>query len=236
MSVRDGPDRKGLGRKGPAAVAGLLALLISTGLPASQLHQAVSAGDIDRVRALITPAQDIDEMDTSGMAAIHLAVLEHQLELIEFLIHNGADVNIAVNSNEAERRFFTPLHNFSPLHIATNLNSLEMASLLISRGADVNQTTDDGQSPLHIAAMKGNDRLAELLIGHGAHVNARDFEDYTPLHSAARYGRLGSVELLLSNGADITARGSDGQTAYACAVGRNHQQIVSFLENLGIVE
>ena len=225
----------GLFQKGAAAVVGCLALLFTTCISASQLHKAVSSGDIDQVRALITPAQDINEMDSSGMTAIHIAVLEHRLELIKILIHNGADVNITVNSNEAERRFFTPLHDFSPLHIAANLNSLEMASLLIFEGADVNQTTGDDQSPLHIAAMKGNDRLAEMLIVHGADVNARDFEDYTPLHSAASYGRLGSVALLVSNGADITASGVDGQTPYACAASKNHQQIITFLENLGIV-
>ena len=145
-------------------------------------------------------------------------------------------MNATIDGNASEARLYTSMHEFSPLHIAVNLNSLEMASLLIGQGANVNQTTDDDRSPLHIAVGKGNMQLAAILVAHGADVNARDFEDYTPIYSAACYGRLGTVELLVTNGADITASGSDGRTAYACATSKNHQDIIAFLQNLGIVE
>ena len=215
----------------------LFGLVFGSSVTATPLHEAVLSGDAARVQALITPNLKINERDSSGVAAIHLAVLESNIELIEILINNGADVNIAVNSSRTESRFHAHLHEFTPLHIAANfhftanLNSFEMAGLLIANGADVNQKSDDGQSPLHIAVRGGNDRLVELLIANGADVNAKDFEDYTPLHNAAWNGRLGVVEVLVSNGADINASAYDGRTPYRCATRKNHQDVTAFFES-----
>lgn len=220
----------------------LFALVFGSSVMATPLHDAVLSGDAERVRALITPGLDINERDSSGVAAIHLAALEGHIEMLEILINNGADVNIAVNSSRTKSRFYTHLHEFTPLHIAANfhftanINSFEIAGLLIARGADVNQKSDDGQSPLHLAVRRANDRLVELLITNGADVNAKDFEDYTPLHNAAWNGRLGVVEVLVSNGANIDASAYDGRTPYFCAVRKNHQDVAAFLEKLGTVK
>ena len=201
---------------------------------ASQLHQAVSAQDIEGTRTLMTPSQELNERDSGGMAPIHFAVLEGRVELVKMLLHGGADANIVVDSSNADVAHYVSLHQFSPLHIAANRDSLDVADLLITWGANINQATDDQRSPLHIAAGKGNQHLARLLIANGADVNARDFEGYTPLHSAACFGRLAVIEVLLANGADVTASGDDGRSAYDCAVDRNQPRIVSYLERIGI--
>lgn len=210
---------------------------------AGPLHEAVESGNFVQARALMTPGLNINELDSSGVAAIHLAVLDSNPELLEFLINNGADVNITIKSSRRQNRFYTHLHEFAPLHLAANFhhtaldsNSLELARLLITRGADVDQKTDDGQSPLHLAVRSGNDRLVKLLIANGADVNARDFEEYTPLHSAAWKGHVGVVETLVSNGANVSASAYDGITPYRCAVRKNHTGVISFFEKLGIVQ
>lgn len=217
-----------------AALAALLNAIGVFGVNATPLHEAILDQDIERTRALLAPSQGINERDRAGMAPIHYAVLEDRVELVEMLLQVGADLDIAVDTSEAEVAHYVSLHEFFPLHIAANRNSLEVADLLIARGASVHRTTDDRRSALHIAARKGNHRLARLLIDHGAVIDARDFESYTPLYDAACYGRLAVVELLLANGADVTAQGDDGQTAYDCAVDRDQDDVVIYLERLGI--
>lgn len=203
---------------------------------AGPLHETVKSGDSGQAHALITPDLDINERDSSGMAAIHFAVFKGHIELVEMLLDNGAEVNIAVKSSRAKLRLNVPLHEFSPLHIAAHLNEPEIAGLLIALGADVNQRTDAGESPLHLAVRRGNDQLVELLIANGAHVDAKDFEDYTPLHNAAWNGRLAVVEMLVNSGADINATAYDGRTPYSCAVRKNHQNVIGYLKKLGVVE
>ena len=183
---------------------------------------------------MLASTQDINQRDRAGMAPIHYAVLEGRVELVEMLLQGGADLDIAVDTSQAEVAHYVSIHEFFPLHIAANRNSLEVAGLLIARGASVHRTTDDRRSALHIAARKGNHRLVRMLIDHGADVDARDFESYTPLYDAACNGRLAVVELLLASGADITAQGDDGQTAYDCALHRNQDDVVSYLERIGI--
>ena len=210
---------------------------------AGPLHDAVKSGDTARVRTLMTPSLDINKRDASGMAAIHLAVLEGHVELVETLIGNGADVNITVSSSRSENRFYVHLHGFAPLHLAANihpmaadLKPLKMASLLITHGADVNRSINTGESPMHFAVRRGNDPLVKMLIANGADVNAKDFEDYTPLHNAAWNGHLSVVELLVNSGADVHAIAYDGRTPYYCAARRNHQHVTAFLEKLGVVK
>ena len=210
---------------------------------AGQLHDVVESGDSSQIRALVVTGLDINELNSSGMAALHLALLEGKTDMVEILISNGADVNIPVQSGLAENRFYAHLHTFAPLHLVANFhhtaresNSLELASLLIASGADVNQRAEDGQSSLHLAVRNGNDSLATLLIDHGADVNARDLEEYTPLHSAAWNGHLGLVEVLISNGANVSASAYDGVTPYNCAVKKKRTEVIAFMQNLGIVQ
>ena len=210
---------------------------------AGPLHDAVIARDMGQIHTLIAQGLDINKRDASGVTAIHLAVLDGNVELLDFLISKGAEVNIAVKSIRAKSRFHTHLHKYAPLHIAANFhhsaiadsNSIEMASLLIAHGAVVNQETDANESPLHIAVRKGNGRMVELLIANGADVNAKDFEDYTPLHNAAWNGHLGVVELLVNSGADVNASAYDGRTPYYCALTKNRQDVISYFEKLGVV-
>ncbi|MBT8435374.1 MAG: ankyrin repeat domain-containing protein [Gammaproteobacteria bacterium] len=226
--------------KARGTLLGFSLLLFSLGpvagpVAAGPLHEAIKSGDSEQAHALITPGLDINARDSSGMAAIHFAVYGDHIELVEMLLGQGADVNIAVDSSR-DFGFFAPFRKFSPLHIAIHLNRLEIASLLIAHGVEVNQKTDDGQSALHLAVRKGTDRLVQLLIDNGADVNAKDFEEYTPLHNAAWNGHIGVVEMLVSNGADVNASAYDGYTPYRCAIRKNRTEVVAFLEKLGVVQ
>jgi ankyrin repeat protein len=198
----------------------LAGMVLGSSAVAAPLHEAVTSGDPAQVYALITPDLDINAMDYHGMTAIQLAVRDDNLEIMEILISNGADVNIAVTHRK-----------YTPLHIAAYGKKIEIATLLINNGADVNQLDKDGATALHLAVRRGSDEMVNLLIARGADVNSQDFEDYTPLHNAAWNGHLGIVKMLVNQGADINLASYDGNTPLSCT--KKHPEVRKFLEISG---
>ena len=86
---------------------------------------------------------------------------EGHIELSEFLIAKGADLNVKAGYPET-----------SPLHGAASENHKVIAALLIIKGADVNLKNDDGETPLDWAEEEKSTDLAELLRKHGGKTGA----------------------------------------------------------------
>ena len=87
---------------------------------------------------------------------LHLAAGYNNLEVAEFLLENGADVNAQ------DKGGLIPLHN------ASSYGHLDIAALLIKFHTVVNATDKWGFTPLHEAAQKGRTQLCALLLAHGS--------------------------------------------------------------------
>jgi ankyrin repeat protein len=61
-------------------------------VPRLALHRAVVARDIDRVRSLLSnmSVADVNALDDSGNAALHLAVYLNEPRIVELLLDKGA--------------------------------------------------------------------------------------------------------------------------------------------------
>ena len=79
------------------------------------------------------------------------ALIFNNLESVEFLLENGADVN----STDYEYQ--------TPLMYAVQKNNAEIIKLLISKGADINFKDARNRTALDIAKSKGYDDIAEIL-------------------------------------------------------------------------
>ena len=100
-------------------------------------------------------------LPSSGMASpIHDAALTGDVELMEMLIANGADVD--------ER----DVHGYTPLLLAIQEGYTDMAKTLISYGADVNAraASDGGDdvTPLYLSIILGRGVVETYLRDHGA--------------------------------------------------------------------
>lgn len=97
------------------------------------------------------------------------------LQVLEFLIQNGADVNI-VDSRRA-----------TPLHRAASKGDASVVYLLVSLGKDLNINATDtyGNTPLHLACENNSADVAEILIRHGANLNIKNKEEKIPLELAS---------------------------------------------------
>ncbi len=193
MYWKDKSWRKGIKNTGGVVCMKLkmyLLLIISFFLVpvafADEIHQAVRERNIPRVRFILdnepklVNAKDEKYKETP----LHIAVLNDDVKMAQFLLRRGALVNAK-----------TAL-GWTPLHL---VRSAKMAALLLKHGADISARDKEGYTPLHTAAMQSKE-IVELLIKKGANVNTRGKDGKTPLDIAKEYMQMDIVELLLKHG------------------------------------
>uniref|UniRef100_A0A5K3ET97 Poly [ADP-ribose] polymerase n=2 Tax=Mesocestoides corti TaxID=53468 RepID=A0A5K3ET97_MESCO len=135
--------------------------------------EAAKRGNLAKIQRLVTP-ENINCRDTQGRNStpLHLAAGYNNLEVVDFLLEAGADVNAH------DKGGLIPLHN------ASSYGHVDVAALLIRHGTSVNAVDKWGYTPLHEAAQKGRTQLCSLLLAHGANPLARNEEGQTPLDLA----------------------------------------------------
>ncbi|KAF7997870.1 hypothetical protein HCN44_009268 [Aphidius gifuensis] len=164
---RDGATPLDLVREGDQDVADLLR-------GNSALLDAAKKGNLARVQRLVTQ-DNINCRDAQGRNStpLHLAAGYNNLEVAEFLLERGADVNAQ------DKGGLIPLHN------ASSYGHLDIAALLIKYNTVVNATDKWGFTPLHEAAQKGRTQLCALLLAHGADPFLKNQEGQSPVDLAS---------------------------------------------------
>ncbi|XP_017292345.1 protein phosphatase 1 regulatory subunit 27b isoform X2 [Kryptolebias marmoratus] len=96
----------------------------------------VKHGELERIgRFIRTRRVELDTIYTSGMAAIHEAVLSGNLECVKLLVYYGADIH----QRDEE--------GWTPLHMACSDSFPHIARYLLSLGADPELENDCGEKP-----------------------------------------------------------------------------------------
>ncbi|XP_061086280.1 poly [ADP-ribose] polymerase tankyrase-2 isoform X1 [Conger conger] len=134
------------------------------------LLDAAKKGCLARVKKLCRP-DNVNCRDTQGRHStpLHLAAGYNNLEVAEYLLQHGAEVN------SQDKGGLIPLHN------AASYGHVEVAALLIKYSACVNATDKWAFTPLHEAAQKGRTQLCALLLAHGADPSLPNQEGQSPL-------------------------------------------------------
>ncbi|HTP12208.1 MAG TPA: ankyrin repeat domain-containing protein [Bacteroidota bacterium] len=154
--------------------------------------EAASAGDFRTLESyLSTHPSSINSYSVDGFTLLGLSCFFGHREIAEFLVHQGADVNLASNNT----------FHVAPLHSACAISDFAIAELLLNNGADPNATQQAGVTPLHEAAHHGRTDLAQLLLNYKANVNARTEIGQTPLAMAKEGGFAETALFLQKNGA-----------------------------------
>jgi quinoprotein dehydrogenase-associated probable ABC transporter substrate-binding protein len=222
--------------------------------PDDELHNAVTANDLDRVRYLLAHGAKVDSPDGEGNSSLINAVRFGFSGVASYLAEHKADANFTDHSGWTPLMFaawdddpalvkmllahgakMTATENagMTPLGIAAQNGKNKAAAALLDAGADVNApVAQGGYSPLMLASISGSPELVKLLISHGANVNAANPGGVTALMIAAANDRANVVELLLSSGADVDARSEDGRTALGIAQSANSNvNLIKLLED-----
>jgi ankyrin repeat protein len=150
-------------------------------------------GDVSAIKFLLAKGESLQSLGEN--LDFNAAAFHGHWRLCEFLIENGADVNLPL-SDSGE----TPLHAaLSPMRPAQRL----VVKVLLDHGADPNRATRPSvetgafmrdcrtraETPLHRAAAFATEATIQLLLDAGAKVDAKDMNGDSPLTWASWYQR-----------------------------------------------
>ncbi|XP_065208838.1 uncharacterized protein LOC135837476 [Planococcus citri] len=185
----------------------------------SPLHYATQYNHIDVVQILLKkePHPDYKQI-LGGYTLLHIAARNGSLEVVEYLLQKGANVNAKHDSNEI------------PLFEAARNGHLEVVKLLILKGSQVNTRVLNGSAPLHMAAVNGHKEVVEVLLTNGADLNiaCKTFLN-TPLHHATKEGHLEVIKVLMTYKANPNVSTSVGLTPLHLAAEHGYSEIVTYL-------
>jgi ankyrin repeat protein len=151
------------------------------------------------------------------------------LEVVKFLVENGANVNCRRITNSTPL-YVSSSHGYSSSNAISNKSSHTLiVEYLIANGADQTLTMDGEVIPLYIACQDGQVDAAAVLIKNGSDINHPCDDTSTPLHAACQYGHLPVVQLLLRNYAHLSPKWGN-RDAIDLAKKKDHKEILQALE------
>lgn len=197
---------------------------------------------ISQVRILVEKNPELLNFeDKDGWTPLLKAVDMNDMELVEYLVGKGADVNVKYRqgltsldlaSGKGNEKVVKLLiskgakingERISPLDGAVSNGHVGVTEILIANGADVNRFDAIGQTPLGttISGFTPWDKkfeMLDLLVKSGAKINLKDAHENTPLYYAVETGDEKLVEVLLSYGANIHTSCAADDTPLTLAV------------------
>jgi len=214
-------------------------------MAADPLVAAITAGDVEAVRALVRedPAR-ASARDGHGLPVVLLALFHQQRPVADALLEVEPELGVleAAATGRAETlaellaadpaaiRQRTP-EGFTPLGLAAFLGGPEVVRVLLERGADADDDPDNpfGVRPVHAAGAAHDHETMRLLLEAGADPNLRQRGGFVPLHEAAHSDDAEMARLLLAHGADPAIAADDGRDSLRIAADDGSSAVASLL-------
>ena len=178
---------------------------------------AALRNDYDMVKFLVEKGADVNAKTHSEHSSVETPLLlsldnkhpdyryyyykNENSSAAEFLINNGADINVTNEDGE------------TPLMYASKLHNIKVVELLIQKNADINAFNNYGNTALIYGI--NNLETVKLLVENGADVNFYKGGS-TALISACEYSHERNIDVikyLVSKKANINAQDNKGDTA-----------------------
>ncbi|KPP75992.1 hypothetical protein Z043_104712, partial [Scleropages formosus] len=205
---------------------------------AAEFLAACACGDIEEAKEMLREAREkdtdeyqcgdlVNSANADGITALHQACIDGSMEVVVFLLSQGANVNQADSEG------------WTPLHVAASCGNVEIADFLLQNGSNVCMVNCDGDVPVDIAEDEDTEALLrEHMLRQGVDVAAvkREEEEQimkdartwsveglpsdlrhpktgaTPLHVAAAKGYIEVLKLLCHCGMELSVTDTDGWT------------------------
>jgi ankyrin repeat protein len=182
------------------------------------LAEAVRAGDIAQVRAMLKVRPELVNMEmayNNEHRPLHYAVLSRAPQMVRVLMEHGADARKGIYPHRDATTALTLATERGYDEIVAVIQEEEQnrrkAQTPIETGSDAAVTP--AQDDLSEAISRGDEaRAIAMLETAPALVKASDRDGWTPLHVAAAALNERIVAWLLDHGADVNRRGKEGRT------------------------
>ena len=136
-------------------------------LPAN-FEELLETKDLEALKAVFNECE-LNAYDRRSFNKPALSFYDVPLELMDWLIAQGADINV---KDEYDR---------TPLHYHAQVNDIERVTLLLEKGADIEAIAEYDETPLHAAGYYSE--VTALLIAKGANVKAKDDMKHNPMEA-----------------------------------------------------
>ncbi len=194
--------------------------------PTAELFAAVSAGNADRVRALVAAKTPLEARDSQGRTALLVAVDLGDTAIAKALIAAGADVNaVAANMD-------------TPWLLAGARGHAAMLQAMIPAGPDVKRVNRYGGSALIPACERGHVEAIKVLLTTRIDVDLVNNLGWTCLLEIVVLGNGGpphveATRLVLAAGANPNIADRDGVTPLAHARGKGQTDVAALIAAAG---
>jgi|LakMenE01Jun11ns_1017448.scaffolds.fasta_scaffold9943810_7 ankyrin repeat protein len=117
---------------------------------------------IDMIKLIINYISDInDNYNYDYMSPLHLACEIGNIEIVQLLLENGADIDVLDN------------YFMTPLHYASNRNHFKTIKLLIKHKAKINVFDDHDRLPIHLTT---DQNITKYLLDKGSYINYSEYK------------------------------------------------------------
>ena len=196
----------------------------------------------------------IDEVGDELETALHIASKEGHVDLAEFLIFNGASLEMKDIDGQ------TPLHlavdnpkivklllrhganmsvrngkGYAPLHAAVLTKKIEAVKILLKNGSNIDELStvtrlfSYQESSLHMAVRNGDFTMVQYLIDNKANINIKNGLEHTPLATSIQLSQTKIAEILIQNGADLKYANQYGTSVIDYAIHNDNKKMVQIL-------
>lgn len=194
---------------------------------AAEIHDAVLAHDLDRVKQLLLEKPDLVNARTEkGDTPLYIAAFRGYKQMVPLLLQFGADPNPPPN-----------LRMETPLSVAREMNLRQTAETLIKAGAKEDDLSR-GAEIRYLTLKRDVEVLSARLAQFPRLVNSRNAYGQTPLTFSVSGDKpdMNTTLALLNFGADPNATNQFGGTPYSVAVEQGHTNMIVLLLKHGAKE
>jgi ankyrin repeat protein len=144
--------------------------------------QCIYNNDIETIKLAVENGFDVNTNMGNGYTLLSISTISLNYEICKYLIANGADVNIVINSGE---NLIMLLHGYNNNFIYKIYDCDKFVKLFIDSGCNINYINqkNNNMTPLVMAIEYKNYELCNSLIKYGADVNHITSDCYTVLHT-----------------------------------------------------
>ncbi|OHS98735.1 hypothetical protein TRFO_08746 [Tritrichomonas foetus] len=205
--------------------------IIETSEDQNTLIYACSKNLNDFIQIILEhPKIDYNTIDYNGKTALHYAIENENIAIIEMLLQNSSNINLNIYDKYCQENSLHYASKIKDTHILRRI--LEANEKLLPKYAfDINSINKNKKTALHLAVRNNNyDSVCALLEQKEIDINAEDSYIITPIHIACQYGYIKILELLLERPEiNVNIKDMNGFTPLHYACEKRNTEVVEIL-------